>query len=224
MQIFQGILVLILGYILGSIPFGFLIVRLQTGKDVTRVESGRTGGTNVMRAAGFWSGFTTGILDIIKAASAVWVARAIGVGVWVEILAPIAAILGHNYSIFLAEKKDGKIRLRGGAGGAASAGGALGLWAPSILIIFPVGIFVFFAIGYASVTTMSVALIATVIFIIRAMLGLSPWQYILYGLLAEVLLIWALRPNIRRLLAGEERLHGWRAKDKVWGEGETRDE
>jgi len=224
MHIFQGILVVILGYLIGSIPVGFLIVRLRTGKDVTRVESGRTGGTNVMRAAGFWSGFATGILDIIKAASTVWIARALGVGVWVEFLAPLAAILGHNYSIFLPEKIDGKIRLRGGAGGAASAGGALGLWAPSILIIFPVGLFIFFAVGYASVTTMSVALIAMVIFIIRASLGFSPWQYILYGLLAEVLLIWALRPNIKRLFAGEERLHGWRAKDKVWGEGETKGE
>lgn len=224
MHIFQGILVVFLGYLIGSIPFGFLIVRLRTGKDVTRVESGRTGGTNVMRAAGFWYGFATGILDILKAASTVWIARSIGTGVWVELLAPTAAIIGHNYSIFLPEKKDGKIRLRGGAGGAATAGGALGLWAPSILIIFPVGLFIFFAVGYASVTTMSVALIAMVIFIIRTWLGLSPWEYILYGLLAEILLIWALRPNIKRLIAGEERLHGWRAKGKVWGEGETRGE
>ena len=218
------VLVVLIGYLIGAVPIGLLIVKMRTGKDVRKVESGRTGGTNVMRAAGFWAGFVTGILDILKAASTVWIAQAFGAGPLVEVLAPIAAIIGHNYSIFLIERENGKIRLGGGAGGAASVGGALGLWAPSVLIIFPVGLFIFFAVGYASVTTMSVALIAMVIFIIRAWLFEGPWVYVLYGLLAELLLIWALRPNIKRLFAGEERLHGWRAKKKVWGEGEVKSE
>ena len=225
MQIFQGIAAILLAYVIGSIPFGLLIVRVRTGKDVRSIESGRTGGTNAMRAAGFWAGFLTALLDILKAASTVWLVRAFGfapaISVWLEVLAPTAAILGHNYSIFLPERKDGKFRLRGGAGGAASVGGAFGLWAPSILIVFPVGFFIFFAVGYASVTTMSVALIAMAVFIVRTIFFGSPWQYILFGVLAEVLLIWALRPNIKRLLAGEERLHGWRAKNPKWGEGKT---
>ncbi len=224
MQIFKDVLMVLLAYVIGSIPIGLIIVKLRTGKDVRKVESGRTGGTNVMRAAGFWSGFATGVLDILKAAVTVWIARAFGVSVWGEVFAPLAAIIGHNYSIFLAERKEGKFRLGGGAGGAASVGGALGLWAPSILIIFPVGLFIFFAVGYASVTTMSAALIATVIFIVRAWMGSSPWEYVLYGLLAEAILIWALRPNIKRLLAGEERLHGWRTKEKKWGVGEVKEE
>lgn len=220
MQILQELGIVLLAYLLGSVPFGLLIVKLRTGEDVRLVESGRTGGTNVMRAAGFWSGFTTAILDILKAAGAVWIARALGASVWTEVFAPLAAIVGHNYSIFLIERVEGKIRLRGGAGGAASVGGALGLWAPSILVIFPVGLFIFFAVGYASVTTMSVALIAMAIFIVRAAMGLSPWQYIVYGLLAEFLLIWALRPNIKRLMEGNERLHGWRAKSPKRGTGD----
>ncbi len=219
MQILQGIAALLLSYLIGSIPFGLLIVKMRTGKDVREIESGRTGGTNVMRAAGFWSGFSTALLDILKAASTVWLVRWFGLGVWIEVLAPVAAILGHNYSIFLAERKDGKLRLRGGAGGAASVGGAFGLWMPSILIIFPLGFFIFFAVGYASVTTMSVALLAMLIFIVRSIFFGSPWQYILYGVLAEILLVWALRPNIKRLMAGEERLHGWRAKNQKWGQG-----
>ena len=221
MQIFQGIAAIFLSYLIGSIPFGLLIVKARTGKDVRQIESGRTGGTNAMRAAGFWAGFFTAMLDILKAASTVWLVRAFGLGVWVQVFAPLAAILGHNYSVFLAERKDGKFRLGGGAGGAASVGGAFGLWAPSILIVFPVGFFIFFAVGYASITTMSVALVAMVIFIVRAIMGSSPWQYILYGLFAEFLLVWALRPNIKRLLEGNERLHGWRAKKKTWGEGEV---
>ncbi len=224
MQVFQSTLMILLGYLIGSIPIGLLIVKMRTGKDVRSVESGRTGGTNVMRAAGFWPGLATGILDILKAACTVWLVRAFGADVWAEVLAPIAAIIGHNYSIFLITKKNGKIHLGGGAGGAASVGGAMGLWTPSILIIFPIGFLIFFAVGYASVTTMSVALIATIIFAVRAWMGLSPWQYILYGILAEALLIWALRPNIKRLVAGEERLHGWRTKKKSWGVGAVNDD
>lgn len=221
MQILQGVAALLVSYLIGSVPFGLIIVKMRTGKDVRTIESGRTGGTNAMRAAGLGAGFLTAFLDILKAASTVWLVRWLGFGVWVQVLAPVAAILGHNYSIFLPERKDGKLRLRGGAGGAASVGGAFGLWTPSILIIFPLGFFIFFAVGYASVTTMSVALIAMLIFIVRAIFFGAPWQYILYGVLAEILLVWALRPNIKRLMAGEERLHGWRAKNQKWGHGKA---
>jgi len=212
MQILLGIGVILFAYVLGSIPFGLLIVKWRTGKDIRVVESGRTGGTNAMRAAGFSAGLLTAILDVLKGAAAVWLAQGIGANVWVISLAPIAAILGHNYSIFLIERKDGRIRLSGGAGGAPTVGGALGFWPVSFLIIIPLGVLIWFGIGYASVTTMSVALIAIIIFAVRAALGLSPWHYVLFGVLAELLLMWALRPNIKRLLNGNERLHGWRAK------------
>jgi glycerol-3-phosphate acyltransferase PlsY len=64
MQMLTSIGVVIIGYILGSIPFGLLIVKIKTGKDVRTVESGRTGGTNVVRAAGFGAGLLTAILDV----------------------------------------------------------------------------------------------------------------------------------------------------------------
>src|SRR5690606_2390806 len=123
------------------------------------VESGRTGGTNAMRAAGFWAGFATAMMDILKGAGAVWVAKWITPAEWVHVVTPLAAILGHNYSIFLPERdENGKfIRLRGGAGGAPSVGGAMGLYPSSILIILPLGMLTFFTIGIASVTTMAVA-------------------------------------------------------------------
>lgn len=205
--IFAGIL--ILAYVLGSVPFGVLIVWLKTGKDVRLVESGRTGGTNAMRAAGFWAGFLTAVLDLLKATAAVWLARwALPEVYWLHVLAPIAAVLGHNYSIFLIERKDGRLRLRGGAGGAPTAGGALGLWAPSLLIILPVAIVVLYFVGYASLATISAGLISILVFAYRAWIGVSPWEYVFYGVLAEVLLVWALRPNIRRLLQGTERRVG----------------
>ena len=66
MQIVFDIGIILLAYLFGSIPFGLLIVKLKTGKDIREVESGRTGGTNAMRAAGFWAGFATAMLDILK--------------------------------------------------------------------------------------------------------------------------------------------------------------
>lgn len=205
--------IVLASYLLGSVPNGWLVVKIFSGKDVRHIESGRTGGTNVMRAAGVGAGALTAILDVLKGAASVWLARAVTADVWLHILAPLAVIVGNNYSIFLAERDEhGRLRLRGGAGGAACVGGALGLWAPSFLIIVPIGALVFLGIGYASVTTMSIGLTATVIFAVRAWLGLSPWSYVIYGVAAELLLLWALRPNIRRLRDGTERLHGWRAR------------
>ena len=209
MKIVISIGVLVLAYLIGSIPFGLLIVKLKTGQDIRLVESGRTGGTNAMRAAGLWAGLLTAILDILKGAVSVWLSRLFLPDMQVlHVFAPIAAILGHNYSIFLPEiDKRGKIvRLRGGAGGAPSVGGAFGLWAPSILIIFPLGALFFFTVGIASITTISVAMFALIVFAVRAWLGLNPWSYVIYGVIAVLLLIWALRPNLKKLFEGNERI------------------
>lgn len=201
--------ILVAAYLFGSIPFGLIVVKLMTGKDIRTIASGRTGGTNAMRAAGPWAGILTAVFDILKAAVTVWIAQAITPNVWVQALTPVAAILGHNYSIFLMERSpEGRIRLRGGAGGAAAGGGAFGLWPPAGFILVPFALLIWFGTGYASVTTLSIGVIAILIFGVRAALGLGPWEYILYGVLAEILLVWALLPNIKRLKEGTERRHG----------------
>lgn len=203
-------------YIIGSIPFGLIIAWLSTGKDVRSVASGRTGGTNVMRAAGFWAGLGTAILDILKSASSVWIAKSlVPMNAWIQIAAPLLVIIGHNYSIFLVERSDdGKLRWRGGAGGASCVGGSVGIWAPSIFVILPLGIAILYFGGYASVATMSVALLSTIVFAVRAGLGISSWIYSVYGVVAFILLAWSLRPNIKRLIEGTERVVGYRARQK----------
>ncbi len=224
MQLLIFILVVLFSYLVGSIPFGRLFVKMKTGQDIRQVQSGRTGGTNAARAAGRLVGFTTATVDLLKASVCVWIARAIlPENPWMHIAAPLAVILGHNYSIFLLERgPQGRLRLRGGAGGASCVGGSLGLWTPSMLIIIPLAGVVFYFIGYASVATMSVGLLSFLVFAVRAALGLSPWQYALYGLFAEVLLLWSLRPNIQALLQGTERLVGYRARGKkTMAEGAT---
>ena len=207
------------GYLIGSIPFGYLIVRIFTKKDLRQIQSGRTGGTNAMRAAGVWAGAATAVFDFLKGASAVWLAQIIvPQNPWLYISTAIATILGHNYSIFLIERnKKRKIRFRGGAGGATTAGSALAFWPPVVLILIPIAVLILFGIGYASVATMSVPILIILIFTIRASIGISPWAYVVWGLVAELILIWALRPNIKRLFNGTERLVGWRVKKNKTG-------
>ena len=212
MQILIDASVVLLAYIFGSIPFGLLIVKVGTGKDIRHVASGRIGGTNAARAGGAVAGVLTALMDALKGAAAVWVAQAVSPGNdWLHVLAPIAAVLGHNYSVFLTERDDKfRLRFRGGAGGGPTVGGAFGLWWPSALIVVPLGALVFFGIGYASVTTMSAAVIITAVFAVRYAMGLAPLPDMFYGVLAFILLVWALRPNIRALIDGRERFHGWR--------------
>jgi glycerol-3-phosphate acyltransferase PlsY len=207
--------VLLLSYLIGSIPFGLIIVKLSTGKDIRSVESGRTGGTNAMRAAGVWAGVATAVFDTLKGVSAVIFSHLIipGNHIWIDVLAPFLAIIGHNYSVFLIERtENGWLRFRGGAGGATCLGGSIGLWFPSFFVILPICGLIYYFGGYASITTLSVALVSTVLFAYRAWLGLSPWQYTIYGLLAFLALAWSLRPNIKRLMEGNERVVGLRAK------------
>lgn len=217
MSIVRILLALVAAYLLGSIPTGFLIIRGTRRRDLTKWHSGRTGGTNAARVGGFWVGLLTAIGDGLKAAGAVWLARWLSGGmVWIEILAGVLAVFGHNNSIFLYERKGDGWRLGGGAGGASSVGAAVALQYTVGLLAIPIGVLLLFVVGYASIATMSIGISVAIMFAIRAAMGLGPWEYTAYGLLVEVLVLWALRPNIKRLLKGEERVVGLRAlRDKT---------
>ena len=148
---------------------GLIIVKLKTGKDIRQIESGRTGGSNAMRAAGIWAGVLTGTFDILKAGLAALITRLLFPDmVWLHVFAPVAAVIGHNYSIFLIERSEnGKIRLCGGAGGSPSLGGAIGLWFPSLFIMLPVVVIIGWVIGYASLASLSVGIFSVILFSIR---------------------------------------------------------
>jgi len=208
--------ILILAYCIGSIPWGYILVKAFKGVDIRDIESGRTGGTNTMRASGFSMGLITSLLDILKSASAVWITKyLLPDSYWIHVLAALAAVVGHNYSIYMIRRdQNGKIIISGGAGGAPATGGIVGLWWPSIFILVPVGYFIVMIIGYASLATMSLPLIGSLILLIRFIYIGAPWQYIFFGFLVEILIVWALRPNIKRLMNGTERIVGIRAKTK----------
>ena len=204
----------LLAYLVGAIPFGFLLVKLFSGQDIREIESGRTGGTNAMRAAGFPIGLATSLLDILKSASMVWIARYFYPDQsWWHVLTGVFTVIGHNYSIYMIKKdSSGKLTLSGGAGGTPAVGALVGLWWPNILILVPIGYLIVMGIGYASIATMSLPLIGSLIFLIRFLTLEEPAAYIFAGLLSEILILWALRPNIKRLLSGSERIVGFRTK------------
>lgn len=223
MELLLQLGVLLLGYLLGTIPPGYILVKLRTGQDIRTIQSGRTGATNAARAAGLYIGLTTVVLDASKGFLAVYLARWLAPGNdWVVALTPIAALVGHNYSILMAHRKEGGgIKIAGGAGGAPVFGAAVGLWFPALFIMGPLVILVFYFVGYASLTTISVGVLSAILLAWRAYLGLGPWEYVAFGVLATLFIVWALRPNIRALRAGTERLHGYRAR-KSANSGESR--
>ncbi len=197
MEIFRYIIMIALGYLMGSIPMGYLVVRLIKGTDVRQHGSGRTGGTNVWRAAGLWPAILTTVGDFLKGMSAVLIARAVLGNSFGEILVGVAAVVGHNWSLFLG--------WRGGAGTATNLGVISALSVPVALALIVAALVVVIISRYASVASLAVAILAPTIFLALALFAHHPLPHALYGLLAGAIVVLALRHNIVRLLAGTER-------------------
>ncbi len=191
----------LLGYLLGSIPFGYLIVKAVKGIDIRDVGSGRTGGTNAYRAAGVPAGLATALLDVGKGALAVTVVRAYFPQAqgWAEALTGIGVILGHNYSCFLG--------FRGGAGGATAVGTGMALWWGAGIPALLLGCVMVLGVGYASLATLIAGLSVAVVFTLAAIFRWENfnWSYAAYGWTVFGLCVIALRPNIERLRNGTEK-------------------
>lgn len=200
MTILFHVLAAVGGYLLGSVPVGYLVVWLFKREDVRRHGSGRTGGTNVYRAAGIGAAILTAAGDVLKGALAVLLTRWIVGTAAAEVLAGLAAVVGHNWSVFLG--------WRGGAGTGTNLG-VVAAFSP--LVALALGAVLFLAIRivrYASVASMIVAGLVPVIFLVLAFVY-PPFShygsYALYGLLSAAVVVLALRPNIARLRNGTER-------------------
>ncbi len=116
-----GPFAVLLAYVLGSVPFSYLIVRIHRGLDVRTIGSRSAGATNVLRASGGWAALAALLLDVAKGAAAVLVADSLDVGIWWCAAAAVAAVAGHVFPLFLA--------FRGGKG-VATAAGVLALLVP----------------------------------------------------------------------------------------------
>ncbi len=193
MRIAISIVAWIGAYLLGSIPTGLIWARMLKHIDVRKEGSGRTGGANVWRTAGFSAALLTAIADALKGTAAVWLAQQLGLNAWGTAVAGTLAIVGHNYSLFLG--------FRGGAGTATSLGVAAALWPPSLPILVAAGVGAGLLVGHSSVASILIALMLPHLFIIPG----EPAWVVGFGLPAMGLTLWALRPNIWRLLKQEER-------------------
>lgn len=191
-----------IAYLLGSFPTGYLLGRLW-GVNVLQWGSGRTGGTNVLRSAGVVPAVITGALDFGKGALAVWLAGQVAPDTHqaaAQVLAGVAVILGHNYSVFL--------RFRGGAGVGTSLGVLSVIYWPAAALLLVLLLLIIAATHYASLGSMIVTTLMPVILFALAVTGILSLTYVGYGLLAWVIIIYAHRSNIRRLIEGTERRIG----------------
>lgn len=169
----EAVLVLIFSYILGSIPFGYLITKLSTKKNLLEIGWKKNSGSNVYKNVGKWQGVATFLLDASKGALAVYVPMYLGLGNEIQIACAILAVIGHNWSIFL--------KFSGGRG-LATLVGALAVISPIYLAIILIPCIIFTIIWTASVGTL-------LSFLTGIILSLSVEAYSLPGIILFIALI-----------------------------------
>lgn len=188
-------LVLLLAYLFGAIPAGAWVARYY-GVDIQKVGSGNTGATNILRTLGAGPAVVVAGFDVFKGGIAVLLARLFNIEGPLLGGVALAAVLGHNYSVFL--------RFTGGKGVATSFGTLLFLNPLVALLTLPVGILTMWLTRFVSAGSMIGGLTAVVITIA---LGRPLWE-ILTMLVLAGLIFWTHRENIKRLQAGNERRLG----------------
>ena len=207
------IVVALVGYLLGSIPSGLLIGRWLAGVDIRQFGSGRTGATNAMRSLGARGFALTFVADAGKAVLAVLIARALAgdtLGPLVpEAVASLAAIVGHNWSIY--------IGFGGGRGVATSFGAMAMLYWPGALVGLVAAAILIGATRYVSLGSLGGTVVGLVVSIGAVLAGAQPTVLAELALAVAVLVIWQHRDNIGRLLAGTERRIGQRAEPRPGG-------
>jgi glycerol-3-phosphate acyltransferase PlsY len=179
----------VIGYLLGSIPFGLLLTRLAGLGDVRNIGSGSIGATNVLRTGNKLLAALTLLLDLAKGFAAVMIGAAWGPGP--ALAAALAVVLGHMFPVWLG--------FRGGKGVATALGVLLALAWPVAAIAFAIWLAILAISRYSSLAGLVGAVAAV---ILAAVLAPAATAYLVAAL--AVLVIWRHQENIRRLLAGTE--------------------
>jgi len=196
----QFIVAAVLGYLLGSIPGGYVMGRLTRGIDVRNYGSGKTGATNAMRTLSPWAVLVVLVIDLGKSAAAVSVARALSDDAWAQALAGMGAVAGHVWPLWLG--------FRGGRGVSAAYGSLLAMNPPASLVLLPVALLIIAVTRYMSLMSVSMAPIAAALFLALAIAGTLPYAYAGFAIAAAILIVALHHDNIRRLLSGTERKIG----------------
>jgi acyl phosphate:glycerol-3-phosphate acyltransferase len=195
-----GLLAVLIAYLLGGIPVGYLLVRWTTGKDVRASGSGNIGATNVLRTTGRGAGIATLLLDIAKGYAAVWVADKLtgGSELWMS-AAALAVMAGHAFPVFL--------KFKGGKAVASFTGAFLYL---TPLPLFAA--FVIFAITLAASGFISAgSIVAAATFPFGVWLILHPSSSVLItSFIAGAFIVYRHKSNLERLREGKENAFRWR--------------
>lgn len=181
--------VFVLGYVLGSIPFGLILTRLAGLGDIRAIGSGNIGATNVLRTGRKGLAAGTLILDALKGAAAVAIASRWGLHA--EVAAGLGAFIGHCFPVWL--------KFKGGKGVATFLGILLGLHWPTMLIVIAVWIGMAAALRYSSLSALAASASAPIVLLLYGRYEMAALAAVL------ALIVWVRhRANIGRLFAGEE--------------------
>jgi glycerol-3-phosphate acyltransferase PlsY len=186
------IVIVIVAYLIGSIPFGYLIVRKKMGADIRQTGSGGTGATNVSRRAGKAAGVLTLILDAAKGCAAVLIAKALTGDDWVIAAAAIAALVGHIFPVWLG--------FRGGKGVATGVGIFLVLAPIALLCAGVIFVAIVTLTRYVSLGSIIAAMLIPVFVWLQS--DLRPLMTA--AIVGAALIVFAHRGNIQRLASGTE--------------------
>jgi len=196
---FSSVLLVLCGYLLGSVPTGFLAGRAR-GVDVRRAGSGNIGMANVLRTAGKWPAVVTMAGDMLKGFAPVFLARLVTENEWVVAAVALAAVVGHCWPVFL--------RFKGGKAVATGAGTTIAL-APVVgLMLFAFWWVVVAVSRYTSLGAISVMVVTPVVFLLTG----QPIAYVLYTIVGGSLVLWRHRENALALVKGTERKIGQKAQ------------
>ena len=191
----MAILLLLGGYILGSVPTGFLVGRAW-GVDVRRTGSGNIGMANVLRSVGKWPAVITMAGDMLKGFVPVFLARFLTENEWVIAAVALAALMGHCWPVFLGFK--------GGKAVATGAGTTIALAPVAGFALFAFWWGVVLVSRYTSLGAISVMLVSPIAFLVTG----QPMPYVLYTVIGGSLVLWRHKENARALIKGTERKIG----------------
>jgi glycerol-3-phosphate acyltransferase PlsY len=203
-------LLVAIGYLIGAVPVGLIVGRLVAGIDLRRHGSRRTGATNALRTLGTRWAVVVFALDVAKGLAAVLLARALyqagppGSPEWVAAAVGVAAVAGHNWSVF--------IGFTGGRGVATAAGGLAAMSPLALAIVVPVVALVVWRTRFVSLGSLTAIALAVVLTAGFAATGQGSLAAAGYALAAGALVWIAHRDNIERLRAGTERKIGDRER------------
>lgn len=200
----QLLLAAAIGYLLGAIPTGMVVAKVYRNVDLTAHGSGRTGATNVLRTLGRGAAAVAFGGDFLKGVLAVAAVKFLIApdNTWIEMIAAIAAVVGHSYSIF--------IGFKGGRGVVTGFGASLVAAPVLVLIAFGTGVALVLLTRYVSVGSIVGAVLGCLLLCWFAYYQAEP-AWALWGVLVGGFIVLAHRDNIMRLLAGKERKLGERA-------------